>query len=177
MVGHLLTMHAYRSWVEDNPRGYVQRGQRGVQAPNVGISNYRSGIALHSPMRFNVSQMQLAITTTREVCGKLGFDAIAGSCTATHLHVLVGLTGAALTGGAREGDQGKDTNALCARIKSIVGWRLSQQLGTTGNRWFSRGKDATPVIDEAHLRYLVGTYLPKHEMLEGGVFAKWCEIG
>jgi hypothetical protein len=128
--------------------------------------------------------MRLAIATAHEVCVNLGFNSIAGSCTATHLHVLVasgnGIATTASTarkGSARRGDRDKDTDALCARIKSIVGWRLSQQLGTTGNRWFSRGKDATLVKNDGHLRYLVDTYLPRHETLEGGVFAKWCEIG
>ena len=194
MSVYLITIHTYRSWSEDNPRGYVQRGQSGVQPPQPKLAEYRAGVATDPPVRFDRGQMRIAVETAREVCVNLGERPVAASCTATHLHVLVELS-TALTGrcsdsapsrqapsrqapsrkggAAPRGDKPVTPDSLCARIKSIVGLRLSEQLGTTGNRWFSRGKDIEPVKDDAHSRYLVGTYLPKHETHEGGIFAKW----
>jgi hypothetical protein len=77
---------------------------------------------------------------------EFGERPIVASCTATHLHVLVEMRSHSNT-----------PNTLCARIKSVVGCRLSQPLGTKGNRWFSRGKDVTVVKNDAHLRHLVAS--------------------
>lgn len=47
MPVYLFTFHAYRSWREDNPNGYVQRGRAGIQPPNKALADYRAGIATH----------------------------------------------------------------------------------------------------------------------------------
>jgi hypothetical protein len=161
MPAILITVHAYRSWSEDNPRGYVQRGRRGIQPPSRKLATHRAAVATHPPVQFDCEQMVVAIDAAHEVCIALEQSPLAASCTATHLHVLV--------------DAACDPDMLCTRIKSIAGYKLSQWLGTKGNRWFSRGSDITAVKDAAHLQYLLETYLPRHELREGGVFRRWDE--
>ena len=162
MFAYLITIHAYRSWSEDNRRGYVQRGRPGIQPPNARLAAHRATISLHEPVRFDREQMSVAIDAAREVCVTLGQLPLAASCTATHLHVLVKLA-----------DGTCDADSLCARIKSIAGCKLSQRISTKGNRWFSRGNDITAVKDAAHLEHLLETYLPRHETNEGGLFCRW----
>lgn len=191
---YLLTLHAYRSWTEDNPRGYVQRGRPGIQSPQPRLAQYRARIAKHPSARLDRAQMHLSLDVTREVCENLNHGPLAGSCTATHLHALVSvlpqlalppyLAPPLRDGARRDGawfsmpsdiaSMETTVDALCARIKSVVGCRLSQRRGTTDNRWFSRGKDATAVRNREHLEYLIETYLPRHERNEGGVFVRWC---
>jgi len=204
---YLVTLHTYRSWTEDNPHGYVQRGRAGIQPPQPRLARHRAQIAKHAPVRFCRKQMQLALDVAQEVSVRLGHSPLAGSCTAMHLHVVVSVvpstiagrmsTGrkagagevarlgaeeqsTSLTGGVRDvarsvdDDVDRAVDALCSRIKSIVGLRLSQQQGTVGNRWFSRGKDATVVSSRKHLYYLLETYLPRHELAESGIFVRWC---
>lgn len=178
MPTYLITLHADRSWTEDNPRGYVQRGKPGIQPPQRKLANYRASIANHPPVKFSREQIPLAIEIAHEVCETLGALPIAASCTATHLHIVVDTSNStARKGGAPTNEpqvnSPLDPKKLAARIKSIVGLRLSQQLGTTGNRWFSRGEDVGVVADQKHLEYLIATYLPRHELVERSVFKCW----
>jgi hypothetical protein len=48
----LITAHAYRSRHEDNPKGYVQRGEPSVQLPNAGPAEYRPPHADAAEVRF-----------------------------------------------------------------------------------------------------------------------------
>jgi hypothetical protein len=66
MAVYLFTFHSYRSWREDNPRGYVQRGRSGVQSPNEKLAKHREQIATHSPVLFNDDQKRLLIESARD---------------------------------------------------------------------------------------------------------------
>ena len=151
-------------------RAYSQRDQS--------LLNIAHSIARHGPVKLSLDQMCLAIEVAREVCETLDVIPIAASFTASHLHIVVDMSHRTPQESDENLHRGPRTvqgnpKALAARIKSIVGLRLSQQLGTTGNRWFSRGQNIKVVNDERHLSYLVGTYLPRHELVENGVFKCW----
>lgn len=77
--------------------------------------------------------------------------------TTTHIHLLISWS-----------DQ-TDEKYVCTTLKRLLGLCLSKDVGTTGNRWFSRGRDAKRISDRKHLDHLVNTYLPNHET-QGGVF-------
>ena len=153
----LFTNHAYRSWSEGNPRGYVQRGKPGVQPPNVRLAQHRAAIATAPPVRFDRQQMDLLINSAREVCQELGWRLHAAACTPTHVHLVVSW---------------KDSTPqrqVMTLLKRKLGHRLSKHKGTNGNRWFSRGGDEKPVTDRRHFDHLLRKYLPGH-MNQHGVF-------
>src|SRR6476661_5211617 len=89
---YLLTIHTYRSWTEDNPRGYVQRGEPGIQPPRPKLAEHRASIARHGPVKLSLDQMCLAIEVAREVCETLDVIPIAASFTASHLHIVVDMS-------------------------------------------------------------------------------------
>lgn len=167
MPVYMITLHAYRSWTEDNVKGYYQRGEHGVKPPNPDLANRRSRLANNPPRRFAEQQKQFIIDQLPDIAARRDIRLHAASCTATHVHLVVSWLGqetiiqdilAPLA----------QANTIAAKIKNLLATLLSKQDGTTGNRWFSRGCDCTPVKDREHLNYLLTTYLPKH-LQEGGV--------
>lgn len=155
MPVYLLTLHAYRSWREDDPRGYVQRGKAGVQKPNAGLARYRDSTAKQPPAGFDAHD--LIIGAVRDVCGHRDWRPHGVSVTPTHVHVLVSWRGDA------------EARDVAATLKRIVGLRLSKAAGQVGRRWFSRGSDETRVRDPQHFEFLLEIYLPKH-VNEGGKY-------
>src|SRR5882672_4433285 len=83
------TMHAYRSWAEDNPKGYVQRGQPGIQPPNERLARHRAKIAKASPVLFDDPQKKLLIDCSQSICGDFNWRLHAAAATPTHLHLLI----------------------------------------------------------------------------------------
>ncbi|MFK7790170.1 MAG: hypothetical protein AB8C95_11855 [Phycisphaeraceae bacterium] len=163
----MITLHAYRSWSEDNPDGYYQRGEHGVKQPDPDLAYRRSKFANEPPHRFTAHQKQFIIAELPDITARRDIQLHAASCTATHVHLVVSWFGqeAIIKTVAEPLAQ---ANTISAKVKNILALLLSKEDGTTGNRWFSRGCDCTPVDDHEHLNYLLTTYLPKH-LLEGGV--------
>lgn len=157
MPVYLFTLHAYRSWRADNPRGYIQHDQRGVQPPNPQLSAHRESIAKHPAVTFRKRQRSLLLTSAVEIAGRRGWTLHAVAATTTHIHLLISWN-----------DQ-TDEKQVCTTLKRLLGLSLSKDTGTTGNHWFSRGQDAKRIADRKHLGHLVNTYLPKHKE-QGGVF-------
>ena len=46
------TIHAYRSWNTDHPKGWVQRHEPGIRPPNKAIARHRNKIACFPPVVF-----------------------------------------------------------------------------------------------------------------------------
>lgn len=153
----LITIHAYRSWTEDNPRGYVQRGKGGVQPPNTRLARHRAMIAACPPMLFDEHQQNLLLDCAQEMCATFNWRLHAASVTATHMHLLISWS--------RRDTRVREISTL---LKRKLGNRLSRHKGTRGNRWFSRGADETHVRDRKHFDHLRNEYLPRH-IEQGGV--------
>ena len=151
------TFHAYRSWHEDDERGYVQRGESGVHAPNPELAAFRDYIADQSEVRFTVEQMNVLLDAFESTCRRKGWRPYGAAAACAHLHGVASWTGPLTPKRIRDG------------LKSGIGYCLSQQIGTTGHRWFSRGCEPTRVEDHSHLYYLLHEYFPKHAKDEGGI--------
>ena len=152
----LLSFHAYRSWDEDTPRGYVQRGMEGVQPPSAALARWRAGRAKHPAVRFDASQRELLIESTREIAARRSWTIYAMCATPTHMHLILGWR------------DRQELDRAIHTLKRLLGLALSRHAGTTGNRWFSRGCDRKRVRDREHFDHLVTTYIPKH-VNESGV--------
>ena len=155
------TLHAYRSWHEDDPRGYVQRGEEGIQPSNPNLAAYRDRLASQSEVRFSADQMILLLDAVRTTCERRNWIAHGATATCTHVHAVIRWT------------QEQTAEQVQAGLKSGLGFCLSKEKGTTGNRWFSRGGAPARVEDHAHLFHLLNDYLPKHATDEGGLFRNY----
>jgi len=158
MAVFIFTFHAYRSWAEDNRRGYVQRGRPGVQAPSENLARHRAAIATHKPVRFDAAQQVIIIEEIQRVCDSENWRVHGISVTPTHIHIVVSWR------------QRTPPDKLVARLKQMIGRALSVHARSAGNRWLSRGCDKTRIEDRAHLNYLLTEYLPSHEQHRGTVW-------
>ena len=177
MPVYLLTAHAYRTWREDDPRGYVQRGE-GLKAPSEALARHRAGIAKHDEARFDaeiqaiVHEVVVAIAREREV------RLHACSTTPTHVHVLISFQNPACTCGASEHcskscSAREHADGVMVRMKRKMGQAIAKVRETCGRPWLSRGADVKPVRDRGHFDHLVGEYLPKHETEQAGMFRRY----
>lgn len=181
MPVYLLTVHAYHSWDESNPRGYVQRG-KGLQPPNPDRARWRRGYASHPPRRFTKPQQRVIHTALVAHTDTTELTLHAASTTSTHLHALVSFKSPACTCGAsrkhclKRCPARQSVEAFTTAMKRSVGGALTgaakaaepPDAPKTRRKWFSRGWDITPVRGRGHFDFLLTDYLPKHER-EGGM--------
>lgn len=170
MPVYFITVHMYRSWREDNPKGYVQRGQSGVKHPNPKLAKHREKSTTGHAVKLNAPQIALVLDSLHEVCMNLEVTPYAASCTPTHWHLLLGWVESDEVKVATEAaDQAR---SITTRLKRVVGSKLSAQAGQTKQRWFSRGWHIERIDEQKHFEHLLESYLPKHA-LEGGKFMAW----
>ncbi|MFN3168506.1 MAG: hypothetical protein ACE37H_15710 [Phycisphaeraceae bacterium] len=157
----MITLHAYRSWTEDDPDGYFQRGRHGLRPPDQGLAIQRSRRAALPPRRFTAEQQRFIVDQAVDIVQRRDIRLHAVSCTATHVHLVVSWFGdeELVNTIMPPHDQAK---AVASKVKNILATLLSKQAGSVGHRCFSRGCDCTPVIDSEHLNHLLAEYLPKH---------------
>jgi hypothetical protein len=174
---YLLTVHAYRSWSEDNPLGYVQRDE-GLKEPSKDLADWRAEQAKQPESRFErgaqdvLQQVMVAIAREHQ----LTLHACA-TCP-THVHGLISFRNPACECGASD-FCASDCNArehaerFAARLKRKMGLGVAKHEGTFGRKWFSRGWDLTPVRKQEHFTYLVEEYLPDHQATQAGIFRRY----
>jgi REP element-mobilizing transposase RayT len=156
MPVYLITLHAYRSWREDHPRGYLQRGQPDVQAPSRRLAVYRDSRCRFPPVVWDSSQQLMLVQDTKEICRRRGWR-LHGICTTpSHMHLVVSWRDAALS-----------SRTVAATVKRILGLALRKQTGIESRRWFSRGAGDRMIRDEHHLNRLLSEYLPRHQEQNG----------
>ncbi|MFG0329480.1 MAG: hypothetical protein ACF8PN_06215 [Phycisphaerales bacterium] len=156
------TFHAYRGWRESHPRGYIQRGARGVQPPSPGLERHRSRVASDRPVRFEPARTRRLLTEwIVEIATTEDWRVHGVVVTPTHIHLVMSW----VEGELRE---------VAARLKRILGVRLAREFDTPGRTWFARGWGARRLANREHLAYLLEVYLPKHQQHEAGVL--WTEF-
>jgi hypothetical protein len=154
---YLFTYHAYQSWMPDRPRGFVQKG-RGIQPKNDALAGAYRGAAKHEPFEFDVEAQVRLIGKAMAVCHGESWRLHGASTEPTHLHVLTSWQ-----------DSSVAFQSVRGRIKNLLSLDLSRRAGITGRPWFAGEASRRRVRDDAHFRYLLDVYLPKH----GGV--QWYE--
>jgi hypothetical protein len=152
MPVYLFTIHSYRSWNADHPRGFVQTG-RGVQPPNPALARYYDQRAKQNPVQFDAQQQRTILWIVWDACQRRRWRLHAIAFETTHTHILVSWPSA---GTWRD---------VCKKLKNLISWALSQELGCEGRRWMVRGASRKQVRDRRHFDYLVATYLPRHRGL------------
>jgi len=164
----LLTFHAFDSWDEDHPRGYVQRGKPGIQPTSKDIKQYRDRITVKPAVCFDAATQQHLIDFAHEACQRREWKLHAASITPTHVHLLVSWPLKTTDANVMQ----QDCNRIAQTLKRVMGWSLSKRENVKGRRWFSRGWDDRWVRNRRHFEFLVNRYMPKH-VHEGGTFRRF----
>lgn len=160
MPVYLLTFDVYRSWSPGNPRGYVRHGEARIRNCDPRVAADYEARARQQPVRFDHAQQVWLLAVAQEACQLGDYRLHAIAATVTHVYLLISWR--LHTGWKTVGDQ----------LKRVLGYRLSKQAGSTGQRWFSRGYSRKQVRDRSHLARLLQCYLPGHRRQHGCV---WCE--
>ena len=151
----LFTIHAYRSWSPDNPRGFVRRGE-GILLPDAGLAKAYDQQATDRPAVFGEREQLFIGSIVADACDRRGWRLHAIAVEPTHAHLLVSWADelrAAL---------------VCGKLKNLISRELNLGLDPK-RKWLSRGASKKQVHDRKHFDQLVSSYLPKHR----GLF--WCE--
>jgi REP element-mobilizing transposase RayT len=149
MAVYHYTIHAYRSWRPDNPRGYVHHS-RGLLPPDPLMANWYDAAATQDAVVFDDRIQRILLSTSHEVCVNRGWRLHAGGTDPTHLHLLVSWRGFV------------PCSDVLTRLKNVMSLRLGQTVGPAGRRWFVRRGSTRRVLTRGHFRHLVCTYLPDH---------------
>lgn len=177
MAVYLITAHAYRSWREDHPLGYVQRGE-GLKEASEELARWRAARAKGEETRFEEEAQhalhEMAIAIAKEQAVRLHACA---TCP-THVHVLISFGSPACECGVskhcRRGCAARTrAEEIVARMKRKMGLAVAKREGTRGKKWFSRGWDLSPVRKRDHFDYLVEVYLPDHQETQAGVYRRY----
>src|SRR5438270_512858 len=99
MPVYLLTAHAYRSWREDRPQGYVQRDE-GLQEPNEALANWRADHANHDPAKFDDASQRALLEIGKLIAVERAVRLHAQTTTISHVHELISYRSPACTCGA-----------------------------------------------------------------------------
>ena len=154
MAVYHFTIHAYRSWSPDHPRGYVRRN-KGVQRPDPDMARKYDERAKFPKVQFDSRDIQeILVLGVIDVCRRRGWRLHAVGTDPTHLHFVLSWYGFIPWASVMQTDQ-----------------EPAQPLPGPGDpeprpRWFVRDGSRKRVKDKAHLDHLVNTYLPDHR----GVF-------
>jgi len=152
MPAYLFTLHAYRSWNPDNPRGFVQEG-KGLQAPNEGLARYYREHARHKAVRFRRFHQSVLVWIAFDACARRNWRLHCVATEPTHVHFLVSWRCE------------EKWNAVRTRLKTLSSLMLGRKCGRPGRKWFSRKGSRKRVRDREHFDYLVNEYLPGHRGL------------
>jgi hypothetical protein len=174
---YLLTAHAYLSWREDDPLGYVQR-REGLREPSVALARDRLQRARHPEVRFERAMQVLLHRVCAEIALERKVTLHAQATCPTHVHVLVSFRSPACTCGAvnhcaRDCDARQFADQTMARMKRKMGQALAEHGATRNRPWFSRGWDRTKVSGNEHFTHLIATYLPDHGNAQGKIFRRY----
>jgi hypothetical protein len=149
MPCYLFTLHAYRSWNADNPRGFVQTG-RGIQPPNSALARSYDRNSKHEPIEFSRRHQTTIAWIALDACRKRGWRLHTVAFEPSHVHLLISW-------------QSSDNWQLVrGKLKNLIAWALTKEFESKGTKWMVRKGSRKRVRDRKHFDYLITKYLPKH---------------
>ncbi len=143
------TLHAYRNWRPDHPRGYTKRG-KGYQPPDPEEAKKYDERAQQEPAEFSRVVQALIIRFTHDFCARRRFRFHGAANEPGHIHLVLSWRGYSAW------------NEVLRRMKNLLTTKLNQYFNTPAQRWFVRGGSRKRVGNSGHLAYLLNTYLPDH---------------
>ena len=151
-----LTLHAYRSWDPDHPRGYTRRGE-GYRPPDPGMADDYDEAAAQPTVRFDEPLQREILVVAHSICEEEDWRLEAAAFDPTHTHLVPSWSGFI------------PWEKIDQRLKNLLALKLNRRHETPGKRWFVRGRSAPRrVRTPSHFSYLLDSYLPDHP----GIFWK-----
>lgn len=147
MPCYLFTYHAHGSWMPDNPRGYVKRGQ-GILPPDERMAAKYRGNLKQQAVSFDAKIRGLLIAEAEVACSHQDLRCHFIATEPTHIHVLVSWT------------MDRTWEVVRAKLRESLSRRLNREFDR--REWFSKSPSRKRVKDREHFKYLVTKYLPKH---------------
>lgn len=157
MAVYLFTFHAYRSWMPDHRRGFVQRG-KGILKSNTEIAASYERRAKFDRVRFNDNDCRLLLDEALVVCNAPSREwrLHIGVSVFNHLHLLVSWENFVDV---------KRAKAVFHRALTVV---LRDVYGED-RAWLARGGSQKRIVTRQHFGRLLCTYLPSHCKYGGAV--------
>ena len=149
------TLHAYRSWRPDHPRGYTRRGE-GYQPPSEEVAEEYDRRARQDAAVFTPEIQRDIFSIAISICDEEGWRLEAAGFDEGHVHLVVSW---------RTFNRWEEVDR---RLKNLLALKLNRKHQTPGKRWFVRGRSAPRRVTPKHFDYLIETYLPDHP----GIFWK-----
>jgi len=155
MPAYLFTIHSYRSWNADHPRGFVRYGQ-GIQPPNSLVAKFYDSRAKQEPVQFSERHQRTIAWIAWDACRQRNWRLHAVAFEPSHVHLLVSWRSE------------EPWQIVRRKLKNLISWALAREFHQKGRRWLVRKGSRKRVRDQGHFNYLVARYLPRH----GGSFWK-----
>jgi hypothetical protein len=149
MPAYLFTLHSYRSWNADHPRGYVRYGQ-GIRPPSATVAQFYNVRAKQSPVYFDDRKQQVITWIVLDACRRRAWRLHCVAFEPSHVHLLVSW---------RSNDSWQ---VVRRKIKNLIGWALSKEFAAEGRKWMVRRGSRKRVRERGHFEYLMTRYLPRH---------------
>lgn len=156
MPVYLITLHAYRSWNADHPRGYVRCGE-GVLPPDPEMARRYDQRAKHQRVRFDDAMQRVIVDGTRDICSRRNWRLHHAVCVFSHMHALV-----SWCDDVDAAVDVADWQFVRDTLKRLLGWMLAKHTQQAGRTWFVRKGSRRRVRDRARFDYLMKSYLPDH---------------
>jgi len=152
MAVYHFTLHAYRSWNADNPRGYVKHDQ-GIQSPDAARADFYNSQALQEAILFADEHQRVMAWIVADACGRRNWRMHALACELTHVHILVSWR------------TFQEWQSVRAKLKNLMSLELGKYFQSPGRKWFAREGSRNQVRNRRHFNHLMDRYFPKHRGL------------
>src|SRR5437660_9592675 len=136
MAVYHFTLHAYRSWRPDNPRGYVKHNT-GILPPDPEMAASYDRQANQSEVVFMPEIQRLLIRYTLDICARRNWRVHGTGTDPTHFHVAISWHGFI------------PCREVMNKLKNVLSFLLGRDPGPAGRRWFVRDGSHRRVKDAA----------------------------
>jgi hypothetical protein len=123
------TIHAYRSWRPDHPRGFTRKGE-GYQPPDKEMAADYDEAASQDEVTFDSALQKEILVVANQICDEERWTLEAAGFDATHTHLVVSWR------------MFMSWERVDQRLKNLLSLKLNRRRGITGKRWFVRRHSA-----------------------------------
>ena len=127
------TLHAYRSWRPDHPRGYTLKGDGYLPPDSIQADQYDAR-ASQDGVIFDDDTQKRILLITHEICERDGWRLDAAGFDPTHTHLLICWR------------RFLKWEYVDQRLKNLLALKLNRHYNTPGKRWFVRRHGAPRVL-------------------------------
>jgi REP element-mobilizing transposase RayT len=152
MPVYLFTLHSYRSWNPDNPRGFVRRGE-GVRPTDDGMALAYANAASEPPFLFGDCEQSVLHWIVWDLCQRRAWRLHTIAFDPSHVHILLSW---------------RDETPMpqvFRKTKNLMSRELGLRCRPKRKHWFGKFGSKQRVREQAHFDHLINSYFPRHRGL------------